>query len=271
MRVALSSFTYTWEVGVPGFMPARPLGVFDLVRRTSQLGVEVLQIADNLPLDVLGASELRDLADEAHESGVDIEVGTRGISAAHLRRYIEIANLLGSPLLRVVVDSGGDHPAPEEALSRLRGLETDFRGAGIILAIENHDRFSVAHLAALIEELGDWTGICLDTVNSFGALQGPEVVLDVLGPLAVNLHIKDFAVLRADHTMGFTIEGRPAGSGQLDIPWLLAELGKYGRVSTGVIELWTPPEPSLDETIAKESRWARESIEYLRSLMGLNP
>lgn len=64
----------------------------------------------------------------------------------------------------------------------------------------------------------DWVGICLDTVNSLGAAEGIGVVVETLGPSVVNLHLKDFVVLRAAHMMGFSIEGRPAGRGQLDVP-----------------------------------------------------
>ena len=64
-------------------------------------------------------------------------------------------------------------------------------------------------------------GICLDTVNSFGSLEGPAVVVEALGPYVVNLHVKDFSIRRHDHNMGFTLTGTPAGQGQLDLPWLL--------------------------------------------------
>ncbi len=112
-----------------------------------------------------------------------------------------------------------------------------------------------------------WVGICLDTVNSFGALEGPQVVVDTLGPLTVNLHVKDFTIFRASHMMGFTVEGRPAGQGKLDIPWLLGELKRHGRECNAILELWTPPESSLDETIRKEQQWAEESVTYLRKLI----
>ena len=137
------------------------------------------------------------------------------------------------------------------------------------LAVENHDRYSVAELASLIHGLGDWAGICLDTVNSFGALEGPAIVLETLAPLAVNLHIKDFAVRRLDHAMGFAIEGRPVGAGQLDVPAVLTLLEQYRRVDTGVIELWTPPEATINATIDKEAQWATESLDYLRHSAGM--
>jgi hypothetical protein len=50
----------------------------------------------------------------------------------------------------------------------------------------------------------------------------------------------------------------------LDLPALLPRLAATGRCSTAILELWTPPEPELADTIRKEARWAGESMEYLR-------
>jgi sugar phosphate isomerase/epimerase len=138
----------------------------------------------------------------------------------------------------------------------------------VVLAIENHDRFRAQDLLRILERLDSpYAGVCLDTVNSFGALEGPEAVVEALGPWVVNLHIKDFAILRAGHRMGFTIEGRPAGQGRLDVPWLLHRVRGLGRDPNAILELWTPPEGTLAETVAKEAAWAEESVRYLRGLI----
>ncbi len=91
--------------------------------------------------------------------------------------------------------------------------------------------------------------------------------MEALGPSVVNLHVKDFAIFRASHMMGFSIEGRPAGHGQLNIPWLLRELQSLGRGFNAILELWTPPEGTLSDTIAKENAWAGLSVAYLRTLI----
>lgn len=267
MKLGLSSYTYTWSIGVPGNMPARPMTALDLLDEAHRLGVRVLQVADNLPLDRLSPAELADFADCAAGRGIQVEVGTRGIAPDHLQRYLALARRFHSPILRVVVDTASHHPSIDEVVSLLQPLRGEFETAGITLAIENHDRFKVAQLAEMVRALGDWVGICLDTVNSFGALEGPQVVVDALGPLTVNLHFKDFTIFRASHMMGFTVEGRPAGQGKLDAPWLLGELKRYGRDCNAILELWTPPEETLEATIAKERRWAEESIAYLRKLI----
>jgi sugar phosphate isomerase/epimerase len=257
-----------WAVGVPGHPPAHALGVLDLVERAHSLGVPVLQVADNLPLDCLPEDDLSALVARARALGVSVEVGTRGIDPGHIARYLSLAQLLGSPLLRVIIAQPGHDLTPDEAIAILKPQQGAFERAGVTLAIENHEKFSTDELVHVVQELGtDWAGICLDTVNSFGALEGPGVVVDKLGPFAVNLHVKDFAVRRADHMMGFEIEGRPAGQGRLNIPWLVDKLGGRDREISAIIELWTPPGPTLEATIATEAEWAEQSVRYLRDLL----
>ena len=268
MKLGLSTYTYTWSIGVLGHCPARPMTAMNLLSEARRLAVRVVQFADNLPLDRLTPEEVQAVLDCAAQLGIQVEVGTRGISPDHLRRYLALARRFQSPILRTVIDTATHHPSAEEELRTLAPLETEFTQAGVRLAIENHDRFQSQALADLVNRLGaHWTGICLDTVNSFGALEGPQVVVDALGPLTIDLHIKDFTIFRASHMMGFTVEGRPAGQGRLEIPWLLDELKRYGRDCNAILELWTPPEETLEATIAKEQRWAEESILYLRSLI----
>jgi sugar phosphate isomerase/epimerase len=267
MKLGLSSYTYTWSIGVPGCPPAQPMTALDLLNRAHSLGIRVVQIADNLPLDQMSEAKLDEMAGRAAKWGIQIEVGTRGIDPGHLRRYLALARQFASPILRVVIDTASYHPSLDETIRQLRPQQAEFEEAGVILAIENHERFQVAELAQMVRTLGDWTGICLDTVNSFGALEGPRVVVEALGPLVVNLHFKDFTISRASHMMGFTLEGCPAGQGRLDAAWLFAVLKNFGRDCNVILELWTPPENTLEATIAKEQRWAGESIAYLRHFM----
>jgi len=268
MRLGVSSYTFTWAVGVPGRIPARPMDALGLLGKAAALGVRVVQIADNLPLEFLGPAEFDALAARSRQLGVGIEVGMRGSQPRRLETHLEIARRLDAPLLRVLVDGADDQPSPDEVTRRLAGLLPRLQKAGIRLAIENHDRFSAAAFREILERLASpWVGLCLDTVNSFGALEGPEVVVRTLAPWVLNLHVKDFCISRADHQMGFTIAGTPAGRGRLDVPWLLGQLRAAGRDPNAILELWTPPEPALEATIAKEDAWATESIAYLRTLI----
>lgn len=266
MRIGLSTFTYAWETGVRDYnRPREPLTPLGLLNRAAGAGLDLVQFGDNLPLASLG-DQIPDLVRHALEVGVTMEVGTRGVSPANLRTYADIAAAVGSPFVRVVVDEGDDLPSASEVVQRFAAVEAEFRSHGLMIAIENHDRFRVEELVDIVERCGDWVGICLDTVNSFGALEGPGVVIDALAPLTVNVHLKDFDVVRATHAMGFSVVGRPLGAGRLDVEALLAKVEAFGRATTAVIELWTPYDGDVESTIRTERRWADESIDYVRSL-----
>jgi sugar phosphate isomerase/epimerase len=240
----------------------------DLVDRAAALGVPVVQIADNLPLHDRSEAALADLNDRARAADIEIEVGTRGISDANIERHLEIAVRFGSPVLRVVVDDAHSEPSPSEIITRLGRHEDRFRRAGVVLAIENHDRLPSAALAAVVTNLGqEWVGVCLDTLNSLGALESPDVVMDTLGPLTVNLHVKDFTIVRSNATLGFDVRGCPVGAGRLDLDRLLASVSRRMNPLTAVIELWTPRQGSLAATVALESEWAERSVATLTSVL----
>jgi sugar phosphate isomerase/epimerase len=280
MRLGIGSYTYVWSAGVPGYPAApRPLTTDRLLDTGAELGVRVVQIADNLPLDRLTHPELDRLLRRAGRLGIALEVGTCGIRPDHLRRYAQIAARLKSPILRTVLDTADHEPTPAEVVDTLRAVVPDFERAGVCLAIENHDRFRAATLADILKRVGSsppcpppprgegWVGVCLDTANSIGCVENLDTLLRVLGRWTVNLHIKDYCIFRPPHHKGFVVEGRPAGRGQLDVPALLAALRATGRDMSAIVELWPPPEPTVAESVAKEEAWARESVRYLRQLI----
>ena len=188
MRLGIGSYAYAWSIGVPGHPPPHPMTAFELLDKAVQHGVSVVQICDNLPLHAMGELDLERLARQAQVAAVQIEVGTRGIQPPHLTKYLDLAERFASPILRVVIDTAEHHLSLEEAIELIRPQLPFFKRAGVILAIENHDRFSAAEFREMLRRLGsEHVGICLDTVNSFGALEGPEVVVATLAPWTVSL------------------------------------------------------------------------------------
>ena len=268
MRVGVGSYAYAWAIGVPGYEPAKPMTTEDFLRRTSELGGRVAQVCDNLPLHSLTHQERSALGELAGSLDISVEVGTRGIKPDLLREYLQIAQTFRSPILRTVIDSAGHQPEPEEVVTILKDMLPEFAAAGVTLAIENHDRFRVAQFDEILSKLDSpFVGVCLDTVNSFGALEGPEVVVGRLARWTVSLHVKDFSIRRAGHNMGFVLEGTPAGQGRLDVPGIIEKLRQAGRDPNAILELWPAPEENIDATIAKEDDWARESMAYLRTVI----
>ncbi|MFO1499587.1 MAG: sugar phosphate isomerase/epimerase family protein [Verrucomicrobiota bacterium] len=268
MHLGIGSYTFTWAIGVPGHQPKEAMSVFGLISEAERLGVDVVQFCDNLPLTALSNAELERLEGQSRHLGIALELGTRGLEPERLRAYLRLCQRLGVSFLRLVLDQPGDEPSPEEAVARLRPICREFAAEGIRLAIENHDRFSTETLAGMIDQLGrEQVGICLDTVNSFGALETPASVVRRLAPFALCLHIKDFTVRRVSHQMGFVVEGCPAGQGRLNVPLLLAEVQQHCPNANAILETWVTPSDSLAETIARERSWTDQGVEFLRTLI----
>jgi 3-oxoisoapionate decarboxylase len=268
MEIGISTYTYTWSIGVPGYeKPKEPMNAVDLLKQAHKMGINLVQLCDNLPLHDLSDAELDVIKKAAEELNIKLEVGTRGVEPEHLRRYLQIAKFLKSDILRIILQKNNGYVHIEEACKLINEVLPEFATEGICIAVENHERHKVVELVELINSLNSkYVGICLDTVNSFGALEGPEYVIKTLAPYTVNLHVKDFEIKRLDHMMGFRVTGTPAGSGMLDMKLVSEELNKYGKEVNAILELWTPFTNSVEETIAKESEWAEQSVEYLKQL-----
>jgi len=245
--------------------PVRPIRLADLLERAAALKVSVVQIADNLPLHKLDSEELRDVRDQAASLGIKIEIGTRGVDPDHLLLYLSLALELDAVLIRTLTNTLESQPSLEQAEQWIREVLPEFESNGVTLGLENYEKHSCFALASLVRRLDSKrVGICLDTVNSLGALEPPEGVVKTLAPLTVNLHIKDFVIERVPYKMGFVVSGAPAGSGRLDIPWLLKQMRSDDSVSA-ILEQWPPPKESVEATIAMEQEWAEQGVQYLRS------
>lgn len=265
MILGLSSFTYGWSIGMDPNCPG--LSEQDLIKRAFRFGLKCLQIGDNLPLHTLTDSKLRGLKNEASQHNIRLEVGARRLTENHLQRYLEITQFLEAPLLRFVIDGNDYRPPANTIISILKNVLPVLKKSKITLGIENHDRFKAKELASIMDVIADDNiGICLDCVNSIGAGEGLEWVASILAPQTVNLHIKDFNIERLDHKMGFTVAGAPAGTGMLDLSWIMEKLLHYNRCQSAILEQWVLPEADADQTIQKENVWAEQGIRYLKGL-----
>lgn len=268
MQLGLSSYAYGWHV-------AQGDACFDehaLLDRARGFGLALVQFGDHIPLVEFDQARLQRLKARAQDEGITLEMGARTLTPHNLHAHIALCEQFGSHVLRFVIDGPGFEPWAGEVVAVLRAQTARLEGAGIRLGIENHDRFPTRALRQIVEEVeSPSVGICLDTANSLGAGEGLESVLQVLAEHTVSLHLKDFVIVRVPYLMGFVIEGRPAGEGMMEAPRVIEAVARCGRCASAVVETWTPPEPSLEATLARESEWARRSVEYLRSLGAWSP
>ncbi len=268
-RLGISSYSLTYAVGVPGFEPQMPLDAFGLVDKAVELGVSVLQIADNCPLDKLSAQRLNELAEYGKKHGIEFEVGTRGITNERLKQYIQIAKVLDAHLLRVVIDAPGFEPDIDTIIELIRAILPQLEETGIILGIENHDRFTADIFAHIVKSIDSpYVGIVLDTVNSFSCEENTETVLKHLAKYTVNFHVKDYTIKRIENSMGLIVIGTPAGQGRLNIPEVERRLMSEAMCDySSILELWMPQAEDIGTTLFNEDHWVRESIVYLKNVI----
>jgi 3-oxoisoapionate decarboxylase len=267
MEAGISSYTFAWAFGVPGNRPDKPMTIFNLIKLAISMEAKVIQIADNVQLDRFSDQELSEFKFFADQAELKIEVGSRRMTAERLRQYINIAHLLGSPILYFAIDGPDFEPAMDEIHDIIQTIVPELEALKITLAIENHERFLAHELVEIVEKSGtNQLGICLDTVNSLGVGEGLETLTRFLAPMIVNLHVKEYTIRRFTHKMGYVTEGAQLGKGMLPLTELISKISP--RCKSAILEQWTPPEKTLQETIQKEKRWAEESFRYLKSILG---
>jgi sugar phosphate isomerase/epimerase len=266
MKLGIGSYTYMWSIGVPGAEPTSPMSALDLLRKARDFAVKVVQYGPNLSLLDLPEPEVAEIIRLAREWKIEIEIGMRGFALDDVRRHVELCLRAGATLLRTVSSYQLSEPVPGESELQdvLAHLAPELAAARVCLAIEN-STIPAGLMARVLDGLASpWLGITLDTVNSLAIPEGTECVARTLARHVRSLHVKDFAIERVWHLMGFTVEGRPAGQGQLNVPWLLELLEREGATGNAVLELWVPRRETIEQTVALEHAWAMESIEYLR-------
>ncbi len=260
MRLGLSSYTFPWATRLAPGQPGR-MDAHDLIDQTRALGLEVLQLADAVALHALGDADIDAIGAHAARAGVALELGARADDATRIQQYVALAARLNVRLVRVSLRG----KTPAAMITLLASVEPQLRAADARLALETHETLRARQLLAVVEAVGSpWVGVCFDTANSLGCLEGAAQVFETLAQHIVNVHIKDVRARRNADNSGFVIEGVPAGRGQLDLPELFAQLRAMGRPMSLILENWVPGEATLAATLEKERAWAVESVAYCR-------
>jgi sugar phosphate isomerase/epimerase len=230
-----------------------------------RLGVDIVQIADNLPLHKLSAQELVELRAAAERHGIELQTGTRGVSPEYLMPYLEISQQLGAKIVRTVSHTADSKPHITQVREWMTEILPEFEKAGIAIALENNESHHAAEFAWLVRELNSPSlAICLDTANSLGGLETLPSVVEQLAPYAIVLHAKDFEIRRIDTRMGFTVTGAPAGEGRVDFDFVFEELARHGRDPSVILEHWPPFVGTIEETVRIEEEWVERSIRFLK-------
>jgi 3-oxoisoapionate decarboxylase len=247
-RIGLGSYAFFWRKA--------ELSIADMLRRTADRGLGLFQICDDERVAELDDAGLRELRATADELGIELELGTRGVDPAHLGRYLELAVALRAPLVRSMVPRGA-----ADAEASLRTALPAYADTGVTLALETYEQLPTRGLVALVETIASPAlGICLDPANCVAALETPAEVIALCAPYVRDIHVKDAAFTRRDGWVGFTYSGAPAGTGQIDLPAVLATAPDAARV----VEHWLPWQGDAETTAAREEDWTTATLEYLK-------
>jgi sugar phosphate isomerase/epimerase len=265
MKLGISTYTYAWAIGFPGAAPNRPLRPMELLDKAVELGVSLVQFGMNMPLARLPEKDLREVVKRADSWKIDLESATQGLSPAHLRRQIQFAKQNGLILLKTTPEnSDGKLPLRTELAGNLRAIAQDLAANEMHLAIDD-SHIPAQDLNELLTPIGSpWLGVALDTLNPIAIPQGWQIAVRVLAHRTLSVQLKDFLVQPAWHGMGLTVEGRPIGKGQLNIPWIVDSFAALRVTPSVIVESWTPQQKTLQETISLEDAWAKQSVDYLR-------
>lgn len=261
--IGLSTYSFFWQ---HSDRAPQPLDLPAMLHETRGLDADVFQICDYAPLLAYSATQLRDLKALADELGIALELGTKGISTAHLATFLELAKALGAKLIRGMVNTPDHRPTLAQAQALLEQSLPAYEAAGVTIALETYEQLSSTDLVNLVRSVGSPNlGICLDPANCVARLENPLDVIDRCAPYVANLHVKDFAFTRRGGWVGFTLEGAELGTGLLDYEHLISAVAPESRGINRIIEHWLPWQGDFEETSRLEKLWNVNNLAYMRS------
>src|SRR5690606_20683827 len=97
------------------------------------LGAEVFQICDYPPLEEFATARLAQVRRHAESLGLELEIGTRGVSREHLTRFLRLAEELDARFVRSMFSRAGEPPSLDDATRHLEAALPGFRSAGVTL------------------------------------------------------------------------------------------------------------------------------------------
>jgi sugar phosphate isomerase/epimerase len=268
MRIGIGTWTFGWSFGLPGFpKPIPTMTLFDLLDKAKELNVSLVQMGENTPLDTYDKELLEEISAKASKMGIDIEVITESTDPRKLERFLEIAKIMRSKIVRTYTLNEEVERGLTSIIDNIRSVIKEYEKENVTILLENHEEIPALQLKEIVEGVGSNNiGILLDTGNSLGVEEPLYYVVEVLLPYIEEVHMKEYAIKRMEHKLGFEIFGVPLGEGRINVDRLIKTLIDAGKKHVHlVIEQWTPFQKTINATVRLEHIWAVRNVEFLRN------
>ena len=202
--------------------------------------LDAVFLQDSIDPGAMDPAHWKTVREHAARLDLHLETGGGGIlpktaeeyprNIATMRKHIERAAAMGSPLCRFVLASSRAAlpPGPAEkhletAVKMLREVRSQAMDSRLKIAIEVHKDFQAWEFRQLIETAGkEFTGMYLDTGNPVYVFEDPMQTVEILAPYALTVHFRDSVVY--EHRRGIAVQWVPLGEGVIDFKAIVAKV-----------------------------------------------
>jgi sugar phosphate isomerase/epimerase len=201
--------------------------------------LDAVFLQDSLDPGVMEGAHWAEVRAWSREMGLHLETGGPALlpktadgysrSVALLRKHIERAKAMGSPMVRALLasdrynmpDEGPVEKHMETGVKILREVRSQVMDAGMKIGIENHKDLMAWQTRQVIEAAGkEFVGSYLDTGNPVFVAEDPMTTVEELGPLAITFHLRDSVVY--EHPGGVAVQWVPLGEGTVDFKAIMS-------------------------------------------------
>jgi 3-oxoisoapionate decarboxylase len=248
-RIGLNPYGLAYAVGLQGAGTPRanpsPIGLEGFMAVARETGARCLEIHGPW-LDAMSSSACDRLRDECAALGMTpiVSIGLTQQPGETLETAVAHARAVGGTLVRLgltpVLEGSRAAWGPRGPALVAHARETLVReapraaGAGVTIAIEDHQDFGSEELVAMAEEAGPNVGVVLDTGNPFAVGEDPVAFARRAAHRIRHVHLKDY---RAQFTgEGYRLVRCAIGDGAVPFDELRRVLASHHETLTASIE-----------------------------------
>lgn len=289
LKLGMHSYTlHLWGLGQNWGIVAEPrpkeINLMQLMDMAVDWGLDGLHITgcdlesrdDKRLEEVASAARSRNLYLEYNFS-LDEEFDPRLNDSFENAAYV--CHKLGAEIAKVSMDIRRPRPVygscyHPSVMRQLANVYDNFKAAlptiekyGVHFAFENHTETFADEVLWLVDAINHpLAGICMDTVNSFPVLEGPEVAVEKLTPKATCIHFCDHKLDRDQY--GARFHGVAIGDGDIDCMKVVDLIRRKAPTDRINFEIeWDMGEDTLEEARAKQMDACIRSIKYCREVL----